>query len=48
MSLFDTLVDEALRAKSDHNLLRPVVEKELFHISLKRSLFVVPLSKVTV
>jgi len=38
MSLFDTLVDEALRAKSDLHLLRPVVEKELLHHDILREM----------
>jgi predicted nucleotidyltransferase component of viral defense system len=38
MSLFDTLVDEALRSRSDLALLRPVVEKELLHHDILREL----------
>ena len=38
MSLFDTLVDEALRSRSDLALLRPVVEKELLHHDILREM----------
>jgi len=38
MSLFDTLVDEALSAKSELHLLRPVVEKELLHHDILREM----------
>lgn len=40
MSLFDSLVDEALRARSDLALLRPVVEKELLHHDILREMSV--------
>ena len=38
MSLFDTLVDEALGAQNELNLLRPVVEKELLHHDILREM----------
>jgi len=38
MSLFDALVDEALRGRSDLALLRPVVEKELLHHDILREM----------
>ena len=38
MSLFDQLVDEALRSRSDHAVLRPVVEKELLHHDIFREM----------
>lgn len=38
MSLFDTLVDEALSSQSGLNLLRPVVEKELLHHDILREM----------
>jgi predicted nucleotidyltransferase component of viral defense system len=38
MSLFDTLVDEALRSRSHLALLRPVVEKELLHHDILREM----------
>jgi len=38
MSLFDQLVDEALRSRSDHAILRPVVEKELLHHDILREM----------
>jgi len=38
MSLFDQLVDEALRARTDLSSLRPVVEKELLHHDILREM----------
>ena len=38
MSLFDQLVDEALRSRSELNTLRPVVEKELLHHDILREM----------
>lgn len=38
MSLFDQLVDEALRARADLSALRPVVEKELLHHDILREM----------
>lgn len=38
MSLFDQLVDEALKAHADLTTLRPVVEKELLHHDILREL----------
>ncbi len=38
MSLFDSLVDEALRSRSDLALLRPVVEKEILHHDILREM----------
>jgi predicted nucleotidyltransferase component of viral defense system len=38
MSLFDQLVDEALRSRADLALLRPVVEKELLHHDILREM----------
>lgn len=38
MSLFDQLVDEALKSRPDLSLLRPVVEKELLHHDILREL----------
>ena len=38
MSLFDQLVDEALRSRADHAVLRPVVEKELLHHDIFREM----------
>lgn len=38
MSLFDALVDEALGAQNELNLLRPVVEKELLHHDILREM----------
>ncbi len=38
MSLFDQLVDEALRAGADLSSLRPVVEKELLHHDILREM----------
>lgn len=38
MSLFDQLVDEALRSHADHAVLRPVVEKELLHHDILREM----------
>jgi predicted nucleotidyltransferase component of viral defense system len=38
MSLFDQLVDEALRARADLSSLRPVVEKELLHHDILREM----------
>ena len=38
MSLFDQLVDEALRSQEELHLLRPVVEKELLHHDIFREL----------
>lgn len=38
MSLFDQLVDEALRSRPDLAILRPVVEKELLHHDILREL----------
>ena len=38
MSLFDRLVDEALRSRADHAVLRPVVEKELLHHDIFREM----------
>ena len=38
MSLFDQLVDEALRSRDDHAVLRPVVEKELLHHDIFREM----------
>lgn len=38
MSLFDRLVDEALRSSADLGTLRPVVEKELLHHDILREM----------
>ena len=38
MSLFDQLVDEALRSRADLATLRPVVEKELLHHDILREM----------
>lgn len=38
MSLFDRLVDEALRSRREHAVLRPVVEKELLHHDIFREM----------
>ena len=38
MSLFDQLVNEALRARADLSSLRPVVEKELLHHDILREM----------
>ena len=38
MSLFDQLVDEALRARADLSSLRPVVEKDLLHHDILREM----------
>ncbi len=38
MSLFDRLVDEALRGRADFSSLRPVVEKELLHHDILREM----------
>lgn len=38
MSLFDQLVDEALKARADLTTLRPVVEKELLHHDILREM----------
>jgi predicted nucleotidyltransferase component of viral defense system len=38
MNLFDRLVDEALRAQADLNILRPVVEKEILHHDILREM----------
>ena len=38
MSLFDQLVDEALRSRADLSSLRPVVEKELLHHDILREM----------
>ena len=38
MSLFDRLVDEALRTRADLASLRPVVEKELLHHDILREM----------
>lgn len=38
MSLFDQLVDEALRARAELSALRPVVEKELLHHDILRAM----------
>jgi predicted nucleotidyltransferase component of viral defense system len=38
MSLFDQLVDEALRTRDDLAMLRPVVEKELLHHDILREM----------
>lgn len=38
MSLFDQLVDEAIRSRPDLALLRPVVEKELLHHDILREI----------
>ena len=38
MSLFDLLVDEALRSRADLATLRPVVEKELLHHDILREM----------
>jgi len=38
MNLFDRLVDEALRAQADLNILRPVVEKEIIHHDILREM----------
>lgn len=38
MSLFDQLVDEALRSRADFSSLRPVVEKELLHHDILREM----------
>ena len=38
MNLFDSLVDEALQARSDLAILRPVVEKEVLHHDILREM----------
>ena len=38
MNLFDRLVDEALQARSDLAILRPVVEKEILHHDILREM----------
>ena len=38
MSLFDQLVNEALRSRADLSSLRPVVEKELLHHDILREM----------
>lgn len=38
MNLFDRLVDAALRARADLNVLRPVVEKEILHHDILREM----------
>ena len=38
MSLFDEIVDEALRSRADLSSLRPVVEKELLHHDILREM----------
>lgn len=38
MSLFDQLVDEALKSREDLSILRPVVEKELLHHDMLREM----------
>jgi len=38
VSLFDQLVDEALRSRADHAVLRPVVENELLHHDIFREM----------
>lgn len=38
MSLFDRLVDEALKSRADLSVLRPVVEKELLHHDILREM----------
>ena len=38
VSLFDELVDEALRSRADLSSLRPVVEKELLHHDILREM----------
>jgi hypothetical protein len=38
VSLFDRLVDEALRGRADFSSLRPVVEKELLHHDILREM----------
>ena len=38
MSLFDQLVDEALRSRAELAILRPVVEKELLHHDILREM----------
>lgn len=38
MSLFDDLVNEALRSRADLATLRPVVEKELLHHDILREM----------
>ncbi len=38
MSLFDQLVDEALKSRADLSTLRPVVEKELLHHDILREM----------
>ena len=38
MSLFDRLVDEALKSRADLGVLRPVVEKELLHHDILREM----------
>ena len=38
MSLFDQLVDEALKSRADLSILRPVVEKELLHHDIIREM----------
>ena len=37
-TLFDSLVDEALKSRTDLSLLRPVVEKELLHHDILREM----------
>lgn len=38
LSLFDQLVDEALKSRADHAVLRPVVEKEILHHDILREM----------
>jgi len=38
VSLFDRLVNEALRSRADLSSLRPVVEKELLHHDILREM----------
>ena len=38
MNLFDRLVDEALKARADFTILRPVVEKEILHHDILREM----------
>ncbi len=38
VSLFDQLVDEALKSRAELSTLRPVVEKELLHHDILREL----------
>lgn len=37
-TLFDSLVDEALKSRAELSLLRPVVEKELLHHDILREM----------